>query len=76
MAIAIAPAVRELEQNLVATLHNQRHELPIRTLCKLLELRFQKLQTTLLQCAPNEFLAVQVEARVIQKLLVELTAPQ
>lgn len=64
---------REEERRLYDAVRNMRHELPIKTLCKLLDLRFKKLQKQMLEADVNEFRAVQIEARVVSALLKELS---
>lgn len=64
---------REEERRLYDAVKSMRHELPIKNLCKLLGLRFKKLQKQLIEADANEFRAVQIEARVVSALLKELS---
>lgn len=63
---------RQAEQDLLTTVLVNRQEPGMHALIKLLDLRVAKLKDRLMNCPPEEFLVLQAEAKVLNKLVVEL----
>ena len=66
---------RQEEQDLTNKIALGLQEPCMTALRKLLELRVRKLQDQMLNAPVDELVALQIEARVINKLAVQLTKP-
>jgi len=60
------------ERDLLIRVQAASREAPIVALCKLLEIRLFKLQNRVLDCAYDDFPALQAEAKATSKLIKEL----
>ena len=63
---------RAEERELFQRVQAASREAPVVALCKLLEIRLLKLQNRMLDCAYDEFPAIQAEAKVTSTLIKEL----
>jgi hypothetical protein len=64
--------VRTEERTLLQTVQLGVREPVLVALCKLLEIRLLKYQSRMLDCQPDEFVALQAEAKAVAKLIREI----